>query len=233
LLLDHARLRHVVDLQHRAYGVLMWLRQQLYEGKAHLLPAQRHDPGTVATTVADWVARNWYGLPERLRPESKDDLSTFTNLIASFLLTSFEVVTRDVHVRAPCSCLLCGFVRKASFVRARIPTANDQLAAERLVLQYLDSLVEDLELPLIRDDYAHLRGGRSVALACYGRVLLARAEGQSPGPAALVLWRQFAWRGSKPDPQFLLAASDVEDAEARVIASLQALHAELSGAAPS
>ncbi len=59
--------------------------------------------------------------------------------------------------------------------------------------------------------------GEPIALGAYGRDLLRRVEGHSEGPAALALWRRFAWTATgAPRKDFTLSAEAILAAEARV-----------------
>lgn len=68
-----------------------------------------------------------------------------------------------------------------------------------------------------------------IALVTYAHELLARLDGFPDGPAALALWRRFAWKPEgSPKPGFVLAAAEIMAAEARVLVELRAASAAIA-----
>lgn len=218
-------LERLLELQDQSYRLLQWLNRQLVEGGVTFDAVHRE--GTVREAFQAWLERSGASLPRELRPAAAD-ADVLANLFASYLETSFEVVTRKVAPGCPCSCMMCLYLRDATFLKLRKVTPAARKQARELELICLERLAAELELPLVRADLetvASEKGepARDLALVAWADELARRAQGPSQGPGVLVLWRGFAWRGGRPDREWKLDANGIRAAGQRVRARLAAL----------
>lgn len=224
---DRERLERTIDLQERSYQLLQWLNRGLTAGKTSLSTIH-HATGFAASTRV-WLERNHSSLPPALRPTA-DDIDAYSNLLASYLQTSFEVVTGTLTWGGPCNCMLCLYTKKATFLKPRKLTPRDKDDAQALKIIYLEHLSTAANLPLLRRDFEPLLPrtdalAHALSLTTYVQELMRRSEFASQGPSVLVLWREIAWENHHPRQDFKLDADSVLDAEQRILTHLQALAA--------
>lgn len=220
-------LERLVELQDQSYRLLQWLNRQLVSGAVSY--GSVHREGTTREAFKAWIERARATLPQELRPAAAD-LEVVANLFASYLETSFEVVERRIAPGCPCTCMMCLYLRDATFLKLRRVSPAAKKQARELELICLERLTAALDLPLVRADLETLVDepgelARDLALVTWADELARRARGPSQGPGVLVLWRAFAWRGGRPDRAFELDAARIRAAEERVRARLAALGA--------
>jgi len=228
-MLDRREIERVIELQRRTYELLQWLSRSL-EGNRVTVP-RTHSDLSPSEAAADWLRDRFMTLPPRCRPEEGGDreVREFANLLASYLLTSFDVV-EDPGVRAVtdcgCTCAFCSRLVAAPHLQPKKMRPAYKRRARVLKIEYLSRLAAECGTPitppeaeaLLEDDDL----SEAVALAVYGEQLLRRVRGDTEGPAILALWRAFAWeRTGSPKKEFRLSAERVLEAEKKIVRRLE------------
>jgi len=224
---DPARIRLAVDLQARAYELLMWLDTAI--GRGFLAPEAAHDFVTLDQAALDWMSRHFQNLPPKARP-GRDELGPFSKLFSTFLTSSFELdatpgqrlYSEDAH----CFCPHCSWLVRRPHLRPKKPGGADKKRADRMTTSMLRTasaelgrVTSDTELEALQAT-PQLR--EALALCTYAQDLGQRLLGLSQGAASLVLWRRFAWKPTgSPKPRFRLDADLILEAEAEVLDSLR------------
>jgi hypothetical protein len=220
---DRQELREAVEIGARAYGLIRWLGRSVDRGTLPFNHA--HEYASEAAAAEDWLVRYYGMFPGRFRPRatSGPGLARFARYFATYLTTSFELVAEPgLEVRPACGpCFCCTYLAPASHLRTRRVTSADKKRAAELKLDYLQqqALDRDLALPgsALEAIATAPETSEQVALLGYTVELLARCAGRSSGPAALALWRQFAWtRAGSPKHDFELSAELILEAEEQV-----------------
>lgn len=209
---DHDRLAVAVELQQRAYRLLLWLSRGMKLGWA--TSEAFGDVVRYAAEAEQWLASNIDSLPPSARPPD-GALMPYATMFASFLATSWELrqTGRGVDLT----------------VRHLSPKSN--AAAVALKRLALVRLADELELPFRPDELEPLLRERDLAepLAwlAYGVELLRRTEYASQGEGIARLWREIAWRDrTSPKPDFELTVGAFEAAETALTTRLRALAGE-------
>lgn len=221
---DATRLKRLLALHEKSYGLFLWLNQRLRSGAPPL--ASVRDTLAFSEAAEDWLRRNEAGIPERFRP-GKGEREEMAHLFVSFLATSFEVVDRAATRACP-GCWCCIYWIESRHLRRRDPDKKARRDAHRLEVLYLRGLAEeagfprlDAELERFATDHKDLRP--QLALATYVRELERRSRFASQGEGSLALWREIAWTERGPKPKFRLKVDEILKAEA-------ALRERLAGA---
>jgi hypothetical protein len=227
-LLDVAKLEEAVAIQEASYRLLKWLASAVDHG---FVPFDRaHGYLDDSAAAAEWIARHYANLPPLCRPTARDDeaVRRFANHFASYLKTSFVLHASSRRPTSSCGCWcpFCRYVREAPRLQAR---SVDKPAAKRAV-RMKETCLAELGLAAgvrltdrqMAEILAEERRSIDTALVAYGIELLRRCDGGGSGPAALALWREFAWRyrqrvGRHPRRGFELTATVMLEAEARLL----------------
>jgi hypothetical protein len=220
--------QRVVDLQQKAYRLLLWLGTAIDHGQVIL--DQTHDSLSVRHATRAFLNANLSALPAEHRP-APEDLQAFANIFASYLTTSFDLLpdpgTRRVS-GCGCGCDLCTYLVAAPHLVPKKLTRVDKVRARRLEIRSIEEIARGRGVVLgpgaaeALADADSLR--EAVALAAYGRELLKRAAGDFEGPEVLALWRRFAWtKQGSPKKGFTLTAQAIVDAETAVVQAVEAL----------
>jgi hypothetical protein len=208
-----------LDLQTRSHGLLRWLADAVRDGVVSFKAA--HGNASIAGVGRVWIQDNYDNLPPRLRP-SRDDLADYSGLFATYLENSFELVkdpgTRLYSPGARCFCPWCSWLVDVSNLKTRIPSTEDKRRSRRMMRDAISRVafdqgvyLSDAAIDAIAEDPA-LR--EKLALCAYGADLLHRMRGVAVGPAALALWRTFAWLPTgSPKKNFKLTPEMILDAE--------------------
>lgn len=144
-----------------------------------------------------------------------------------YLTTSFEL--RSVkRVSDGCPCGFCTWLVAVPHLRARTPSNEDRRLAKELELDLLEELAAEEQLALFREELQALAGeehtlARPLAMVTWVRELSRRAAFRGQGSPVLALWREFAWKGARPDRGFELTTDAVLEAEASVRSALAAV----------
>ena len=225
---DKPSLTRALDPQRRCTALVRWLSQALREGL--LDPETLLEARARPEVALGWLDRRFTDLPARARPARKD-LADFSRLLSTALegiyAFSPEPGQRLHSPGAHCFCPFCSWLVDAPHLTPKKLSARDKRRADRLEVDVVRGLSRELGLAL--DDAACVRIAgapelrEAVATAAWTKALLRRLEGLSEGPAALALWRRFAWTSTgAPKKAFELTPDTVLDAEARLAARIQA-----------
>jgi hypothetical protein len=215
---DAARLKRLLALHEKSYGLFLWINGGLKTGRRSL--------SSVAKTLAfsdaalRWIRANDQTVPEQFRPDPTER-EEFAHLFVSYLATSFEVVDR---VRYSChGCWCCSYWIESKHLRRRDPDKKARAVGHQLKILYLRALAEELELPLLDPELERFAGDHrdlapQLALATYVHELERRSRFASQGEGTLALWREIAWKenGGGPKPKFRLKVDDILRAEAAI-----------------
>jgi len=205
------QMARAIDLQARSYELLQWVSSAIEKGFISFKAA--HHYSSISSAAEEWITRHYQNLPEAAKPKP-EDIKEFSCLFATYLENSFELVSnpgkRLYSPEAHCFCPFCSWLVDVPHLKTRSLTPADKKRAQRMTadaLRYLASeqhvcLSEKSETSIVAD--ANLR--EPLALFTYGLDLLHRMKGTAVGPAALALWRTFAWLPSgSPKKKFKLS----------------------------
>ncbi len=211
----------LLDLQRRSYALLQWVNDRVQAGTLRV--DAMHGSLDAASAAAEWLRRNAATLPTAARPP-EGRLEMLSHLFASYLTTSFEL--RSVRrVSDGCPCGFCTWLVAVPHLRARTPSGEDRRLAKQLELDLLEELATEEGLALFREELQPLAGeehalARPLAMVTWVRELSRRAAFRGQGSPVLALWREFAWKGGRPDREFELTTDAVLEAEESVRSAL-------------
>jgi hypothetical protein len=218
---DLEEISESVEIHRRCYGLLRWLGGAIERGFISCETA--HDYATEAEATEAWISEHYQNLPSRFRPPrlTGDPFHRFANFFASYLTTSFDIIEnpqKTTKSECGCFCPACTYIGSAPHLRVKKVTPAHKRRAEKMKYDYLAQLALNRSGSIREDEIGRLLAdaslSRKAALATYGAELLNRCQGRSSGPAALALWRQFAWASSgSPDREFELTAREIMAAE--------------------
>ncbi len=208
------RLDELLDLQRRSYALLRWVNARVQSGSLRL--GAMHGSLDAGAAAVEWLRRNASALPVDARPPERG-LEPLAHLFASYLTTSF-VLASTKRVSDGCPCGFCTYLVAVPNLRARTPSGEDRRLAEQLKVDCLEELAAEEGLALFRAELEPLLDqatplSRALALLTWTRELDRRTRFRGQGPAVLALWREFAWRGARPDRKFELSVEEMLEAE--------------------
>lgn len=237
-MLNGPALRRAIDLRERAYELLQWLSDAVGEG--YLAFDTVHAVDSFRAGGEAWIHDHYGKLPYHARP-APHDVPAFVAFFSTYLETSFEhsdeAEEERLYEADGCACPWCSWLIDVPGLRPRTPSKADKREARELTVAVVEELLRGLdgrfrELAQSLDEAArtaiidavasdtHLR--EELALVAYATDLLARVRGRAVGPAALALWRSFAWtRAGKPRDDFVLSAELIFEAEDLLRARLE------------
>ena len=227
-MLDAGVVADAVRLQEQSYRLLRWMAEAIPKGFINFDAA--HHYASLAGAAQAWIVRHHADLPTAARPE-RDDIPRFARLFASYLESSFDLIAepgmRKVSEGAHCFCPMCSWLVRAPNLQAKRVTSAIKRRADTLSAIRVRTYARQLELAISDDALVALLARADlrepIALTTYAHELLARLDGFPDGPAALALWRRFAWKPEgSPRPGFELRAPDIMAAEAQLIGDLRA-----------
>jgi hypothetical protein len=222
-------LHRAVDLQQRSYRLLRWASEAVDDGRLEF--ETLHETASLSDAAFAWIDAQFARLPENARPRLAD-LRAFANLFATYLEGSFDLVVapgqRKFSPDAHCFCPMCSWMVDAPRIQPKKLRAVDRDRARELCARYLTQLASEAGVTLSDEARERLLDDAElvepIALGAYGRDLLRRLEGRSEGPAALALWRRFAWTPTgSPRKDFTLSSEAILEAEARLVERLRAI----------
>lgn len=209
--------------------MLLWLSDQIDQGKIPVAWAANHSGGTAAAT--DWIRNYGFVIPAQIAPVD-GELEEYAAFFSTFLTASFDVVKkpgkRGAGPALGCACPLCVRIINAPHLQAKKLNAGDKQRANLLMAESLKSLASSNGLELsdsVADNIVlHEQYRRDCAFLCYGEWLIRRLAGESDGPAILALWRLIAWdRRGGQIRGFKLQIEDFTRAERRLLDLLREL----------
>ncbi len=199
-MIDDIELSEAVRLHQKAYGLLMWLAGAMNSG--FISPKSAHTNMSIKEVAEGWIVKHFLNLPNNFRPDinNKDELSSFSNLFSTFLLTSFDIIDKpgkrlyseDAH----CFCPMCSYLIDISHLKTKKLTKKDKLKAQKLKSDTLRQLCIDENLEFPKDNFESMIQGTTgeyVSIIAYGHQLILRSKGVVNGPSVLALWRECAW----------------------------------------
>lgn len=229
-----AEVTRAVDLQARAYKLLVWLEKAIADGFIPPVAATVHS--TEKHSAEAWISKHYLTLPEAVRP-ALEDIGTFSQLFSTYILNTFafdaqpgqRLYSPDAH----CFCPMCSWMVNVAHIAPVKPSAADKTRAERMKRGYLRNLASADGLSVSDEACDALLADpvlrEPIGLATYATDLLTRLQGVTVGPASLVLWRSFAWtREGSPKKKFVLTAEAILAAEALLLDRVRAASERLS-----
>lgn len=234
-LLDADQLALAVELQRRSYNLLRWMADGVTRGFIRFDTA--HDYVTLPEAAQRWILKHYNDIPPRARP-AQEDLERFSLLFTTYLQNSFNLV-RDPGKQlyspdAHCFCSMCSWLVDAPQLKAKKPTAKDRRRAIKKMHDAVASAALAAEVPLVDEEIDEIAKDSALsepmAMVAYAHDLLQRMKGVAMGPAALVLWRTFAWnRQGSPKKGFELSAERILQSERVLLDRIDALAEHQSG----
>lgn len=216
---NRVEVSRAVDLQKRSYELLKWVASAIKRGFISFNAA--HAYSSLPSATEGWIERHYHNIPDDARPPL-GDLKDFSGLFSTYLENSFELVsTSGERFYSPdnhCFCPWCSWMIDAPNLKTKSPTPKDKKRARKMMIDVIKRVAAENSVRLSEQkiesivDDPNLR--EEIALCAYTDDLFRRMKGFSVGPAALVLWRNFAWLpGGSPKKKFELTADLVLDAE--------------------
>lgn len=232
--MDALELKIAVELHQRAHGLLQWLEHPVRKGMIRLETV--HDSISTVEAARQWVEGNYFDLPTKLRPRYLEDpeLEYFSNLLASYLTVSFDLVKKPKsRLTLDRDCEFDSCMISLSHVQPKKLRRGDKERAQKRIREYLDRLAGNQEIAIKEAFIAEVLNDtelfKKAALATYGEQLIERMHGDYTDPSALAIWRIFAWESTgSPKRDFKLEAADILQSERDLVAALAALSGEPS-----
>lgn len=212
-------LSRAIDLQKRSYELLQWIASAVKRGFISFNAA--HSYSSVSSATVDWIERHYQNIPAKARP-MHSDLKDFSGLFTTYLENSFELVSspgrRMYSPNAHCFCPMCSWLIDAPNLRTKTPTTKDKKRAHKMMIDVINRIAAENNARLPEKKVESIANDpnlrEKLALCAYGTDLSQRMKGIAVGPAALVLWRNFAWLPSgSPRKKFELTTDLILDAE--------------------
>lgn len=236
--MDALELKTAVELHQRAHGLLQWLEHPVRKGMIRLETV--NDSISTAEAARQWVEGNYFDLPTKLRPRYLEDpeLEYFSNLLASYLTVSFNLVEKPKsRLASDRDCEFYSCMISLSHIQPKKLRRGDKEQAQKRIREYLDRLAANQEITVKEAFIVEVLNDaelfKKAALATYGEQLIERMHGDFTNPSALALWRIFAWESTgSPKHDFKLDAADILQSERDLVAALAALSCEPSGQHP-
>ena len=225
---DYKRLAKAIATRNRSYKLLLWISDAIDKGLIQPSRAANHSGGPDA--AIEWLRSNYYHIPEQLRP-AENDIDEFAAFFSTYLTSSFDVVEKpgtkgEGPTPSGCRCDLCMRIVNAPHLKAKKLYARDKRRADFLMAECVAELAKNNQLEIDNPLATRLvtnEGTRQyAAYVTYGQWLVRRLDGESDGPAILVLWRLIAW-----DPRggmrrgFTLEIDDFKVAEEKLLAAIR------------
>jgi hypothetical protein len=182
-------LERIVGLQQKAYGLLLWLKEQARRKPTILNPEQMQALSSGDSCV-EWVKHQLNDLPHEFGPKP-DEFRAFGYLFSSFFTTSFrvgEVRNWDVVETT----LIRGAKKLRGRRHKRHSERREREAADELKLMALVALAEEHGLAVTSEVQERALAAADLALDLalwtYGCELVRRARFASQGGAVHRLW---------------------------------------------
>ncbi len=225
-MLNRTEIERVVDLQQRSYSLLRWMTDAVLEGFIRFDTA--HNYGTFPEAAKEWILRHFNDIPARSRPDLKD-IEAFSALFSTYLQNAFYLVKKPgkqlYSPQAHCFCPMCSWLIDAPNLKTKQPSSADKRRARRMKIATIKEALDKNRATLTDEQIEEIVNNRdlneSLSLLTYAHDLLTRAKGKAVGPAALVLWRGFAWtQQGSPKKGFELSVASILESEKLVYESI-------------
>ncbi len=214
-MLNSDALTRAVDLQHRSYQLLRWMADAVTKGFIRFETA--HNYAALPEAAEAWIISHYQDIPKKARPNEKD-IPSFSRLFTTFLENSFDLrQDPGKHLYSPdahCFCPMCSWLVDAPNLKTKKPVAADKRRAQQMKAGTVRAMAVEIGATLTEDAIDVIVSDKALretlSMVTYARDLLDRLDGRAVGPAALVLWRGFAWtpEGS-PKKRFTLSAKEI------------------------
>lgn len=212
-------LLRVLELQNRSYELFQWVGSAVRRGFISFDAAHTYSSAPEAAEA--WIQGHYLNIPAAARP-LQADLRDFSAFFATYLENSFEfprqpgkrLYSPDDH----CFCPMCSWLVDAPNLKTRTPDKKDKARARKMVREAINRAAKE-ESVLLSESAAEAIANdptlrEDLALCAYAHDLFGRVRGNAVGPAALVLWRTFAWLPTgSPKKKFRLTADLILKAE--------------------
>lgn len=189
-------LNRVLDLQNKAYGLLLWIDDQARH-QPDLLSEKNVEAWRSVASCEDWVRRMIGTVPRDLRPE-ESDIPAFAHLMSSFFNTSFRVEEKttsnwrnsyDSYIVERRKRLLPGISTTRKTKAQKEKTLE---SARHLQLIALEELAIENDFDLSREQLETLAHQSQIQnalnLFSYAHELMRRSQFASQGAAVHALW---------------------------------------------
>lgn len=226
-MLDPIATARAVALQERSYQLLLWMADAVKRGFIKFTTA--HEYGSLPEATEKWIARHYQDIPLRAKP-GKSDLLDFSRMFTTYLQNSFilreapgkQLYSPDAH----CFCPMCSWLVEAPHLKTKRISPADRRRAGKLQADVIGLMALELQRDLTEKQIASIVGEQrhreALSMVTYAHDLFARLNGYAVGPAALVLWRGFAWTPSgSPKKKFSLKAEDILMSERQLTKIIQ------------
>ncbi len=194
--MEKHEMERVLELQRKAYELLMWINAQA-ASQPDLLSEESVHSLNYAASCRAWIEHRAGSFPQHLRVEA-GDLDAFAHLLSAFFSTSFRVEEKQHSLRTRSGYgwetetrrrLVSGTAGKKS----RAAREKIEVSAQHLQLIALEELAieRDVDLPHAQLQVLVEREDLQPALALwsYGHELARRSKFASQGAAVHSLWR--------------------------------------------
>lgn len=218
-MLDPDTITRAVDLQQRSYQLLRWMADAVTKGFIRFETA--HNCAALPEAAEAWIISHYQDIPRKARPNEKD-IPNFSRLFTTFLENSFDLrQDPGKHLYSPdahCFCPMCSWLVDAPNLKTKKPVAADKRRAQEMKAEIVCAMAGEIGATLTEDAIDTIVSDKalreSLSMVTYAHDLLGRLDGRAVGPAALVLWRGFAWtpEGS-PKKRFVLSAEEILERE--------------------
>lgn len=221
-MLDADRLKRVLKLHDKSFGLFRWLNEQLRRGVRPLSAVE--ETLTFADAASGWLRRNLSNLPPDYRPEA-DEVDEMAHLFVSYLGTSFQLVDQAA-VRACPGCWCCIYWIRNKHLHVRNPDKKAMSEGRALKMLYLKNLAEEAGYPLTDAEVEKFYAARrdlwpAVSVATYLRELDRRSKFASQGEGVLALFREAIHEASgRADGRDQFKPKDGVEAEASLRTAL-------------
>lgn len=221
-MLNETELAHVVDLQRRSYSLLKWMADAVTRGFIRFDTA--HDYASLPEAASGWIVSHYNDIPMNSRPD-RESIQSFSKMFSTYLQNSFEFVRNPgkqlYSPQGHCFCPMCSWLSDAPNLKTKKPSAADKRRARRMKVATIENLLTENHATRTSQEIEAIVDSRElkecVSILTYAHDLLARAKGLGVGPAALVLWRGFAWtQQGSPKKDFELSVESILASEKRV-----------------
>lgn len=194
--MEKRELEKVLELQARAYELLMWVNAQA-ASQPELLSEESVQSLKYATSCRAWIEKRAGSFPVQLRVEPRD-LEAFSHLLSAFFSTSFRVEEVQRGLRSG-SGYNWEIEKRRRLVSGAMPARSKaarekvEQSARNLQLIALEELAIENDVDLSRAQLEVLLGSpelsESIVLWSYGHELVRRSKFASQGASVHAMWR--------------------------------------------
>ncbi len=228
-MLNPDTITRAVDLQQRSYQLLRWMADAVTKGFIRFETA--HNYAALPEAAEAWIKSHYRDIPKKARPNEKD-IPDFSRLFTTFLENSFDLrQDPGKHLYSPdahCFCPMCSWLVDAPNLKTKKPVAADKRRALQMKANIVRAMADEFGATLADDAIDAIVNDKalreSLSMVTYAHDLLGRLDGRAVGPAALVLWRGFAWKPEgSPIKGFALSAEEILQREHELAEAIEGI----------